>query len=175
MSASGSSSSVLTRSAALCPQLIPSACRADPQSERRSRARPHRAASRRRRYRRRCHRKSAMSCSSAMRSRSEKTPCASISRPCERAASCLTGGDRRRIAIDGENARAGHAENGLRIAAGTEGRIEEDFARLWREGGENVVTKHGKVAGQSACGESVFAAARYHSRAPCDRGPSGAA
>ncbi len=81
-----------------------------------------------------------------------------------------------RIAVDGEDARAWNGEDGPAIAAGAEGGIEENFAGLRGERGKNFVTKHGKVAGRSAGGENVsFAAARCHSRAPCDRGPSGAA
>ena len=82
-------------------------------------------------------------------------------------------GDRRGIAVDRNDARAGF-EQRARISAGAEGAVDGDAAGTRRQRAEGLSEEHGNMAGRSAGGDPVFAAARCHAPASFALTPSSA-
>ena len=106
---------------------LPCACRAARRGAARSRARPRRAASRRRRCRATTPSSGATPQPRAIASRSPKRPSTSVRRPREAGDERRAGGDRGGIAIDRDDARAA-LEQRARIAARAERAVEIDAA-----------------------------------------------
>src|SRR5205085_11257292 len=70
------------------------------------------------------------------------------------------------IAVDADDTRAWHIENGACVSAGAERAVDVEAALARGEVLEHLAGEHGNMTGRSASGRSA-AAAHHHSRAFC--------
>ena len=80
-------------------------------------------------------------------------------------------GDRGGITVDADHPRARRCQDGARVAAGAEGRVDVDAASADTEPPHRGAGEHGKVTSRSAS-DSRAVAARHHSRAPSGFAPA---